>query len=497
MTRYGYPSDSNIYIAVLYAEKDKTFWEGLERHMAVLATRYQNVRIWSVNDIELGNDINNSIRTELQRADITLLLLSVDFINDQMVNDETMRLLERFSSHKEGERFIMPVLVNYIYGWKDFYDDHFDMEHLRVFDAVESSAGNKDKTYNKITASVAEFVEEINAKAIKIIIPTWVGFLGGIKYNNGFENSQETSLYRKYQRTIQFELNDNLDQACRKWVNGDANLIWATIDRVPYLLEKLQEYRPKVVFLVAWSNGTDQIIAKKDIKSIKDLKNKRIAFPLDSPARAFLLYVLHNHGLTEKDIIEVPRPHENLDLMGERFPDNHEVDAMVLWRPYLDPCLGREDLNVLAHTAQYPQVISDVLIASEEYIDLNREELITLLNGWYKENQAIVSEPVYQDEAIKVLLDSIVLPLPKIIPHPIQESLKDTLQGHFEKSLADIHLCGIEENLAYFGINTGQEGTGAYHYNTFMDIFYPEQKDEPKYQWEYILDTSIIEALST
>ena len=86
MTRHGYPSDSNIYIAVLYAQKDLAFWEGLERHLAALVTRFRNVRIWSVQDIELGNDINNSIRDELRRADITLLLLSVDFINDDVLN---------------------------------------------------------------------------------------------------------------------------------------------------------------------------------------------------------------------------------------------------------------------------------------------------------------------------------------------------------------------------------------------------------------------------
>ena len=51
-----------------------------------------------------------------------------------------------------------------------------------------------------------------------------------------------------------------------------------------------------------YSAGADGLIAKSDIKSVKDLKGKNVAIELGGSDHLFLLKCLENAGLTTKDV---------------------------------------------------------------------------------------------------------------------------------------------------------------------------------------------------
>lgn len=488
--------DANIHIAILYAHADEPFWVGLERHISVLLARHKNVSIWSVKDADLGVNPRKALHDELKRADISLLLLSADFITDEVINENTRQLFSTYAAHKEGERFIMPVLINHIYGWKDYYDEQYEIEHLKVFDAVSYNSDNQEQAFVRISKTLEEYIVAIHNKSIKIALPTWVGFVGGIKYNNGLNRSESTPLFQKYGRTIQYTLNDNIDDVCSAWLKGDANLIWATIDRLPYVIDKLKAFHPKVIFLAAWSNGADMIIGKAPIKKIEDLKGKRIAYPLDAPSRTFLLYVLNQAGLDLANITELPHKHENLDLLAQKFIKDDNIDALVLWSPYADICLnGLPGIKLLAYSGEYPQLISDVIIASQDYIDLNREELVYLFQGWLEETDAFTADKNKQKAAIQVLIDAIVNPIPRIIPFRIKKSLESSLRSYFEHSLAKIHISNLVDNQSYFGIGTSEKGAGQVYYEQFLQLLYPDFQKELAFEWEQIMDLSILKSI--
>ena len=61
----------------------------------------------------------------------------------------------------------------------------------------------------------------------------------------------------------------------------------------------------KVVMPVDFSNGADAIVAEKSIKTIADLKGKKVAYPFSSIDNLLVVFALNKVGLKETDIQSV------------------------------------------------------------------------------------------------------------------------------------------------------------------------------------------------
>jgi ABC-type amino acid transport substrate-binding protein len=486
----------NIHIAVLYAEADSKYWHELERHINLLTKMHRNVRIWTVMDIELGRVVSQEIRDELRRADITLLLLSADFAYEKIFDEETRILLDAYARRRNEKRFIMPIIVK-DFLWRDHYDDNFDIEKLKFFDKIVQGPEEREKVYKEIAERLNSYIAEINSETMHFIIPTWVGYIGGIMYNNGFVRSDKTGLFQKYKRKLNFSLNDETDEVCNAWLAGEAHLIWSTIDRLPYILNRLKDRRPRILFQASWSNGADAIIARGEIKKVADLKGKRVAYPYGTPAHTFLKHVLNENGMDMFDIAHIPQKQTDLDQITKSFINDPAIDAVVLWSPYIEACLDEAPKSkIIAHTGRYPNLIADVVVASKDFIDLNREELSEFFKGWLEHIHRFVKEKSHQKDAVEVLINAILQPLPSIIPSRIRESLVESLNNYFEQSLKKVHLCTYEDNLRFFGIRTDKPGEGEALYKHFLNLLYPELAKNIDMQWDTIVDPTVLELIA-
>ncbi|MCB0643215.1 MAG: ABC transporter substrate-binding protein [Phaeodactylibacter sp.] len=485
--------EKNINIAVLYASSDVSFWQELEKHITLLLKIHANVRIWTVKDVELGMEVSATVREELEQADVTLLLLSADFAYEEVFDDETRILLDHYARQKSGKRFILPVIVR-DYIWRTHFDRHYDIEKLKVFDEIAEEPENRERVYRQVTELLGQYIEELNAQSIQFSIPTWVGYLGGIMYNDGFVKNRTTDLYKKFGRTLRFELNDEIEEVCKAWRSGEADLIWSTIDRLPQVLNQMKELRPKVIFQASWSNGADAVIARNGICSLEELRGKKVIYPYETPAHTFLKYVMKEAGLDTFDIVHLPQKIADLDLITKTFIADKSIDAMTIWSPYLEVCLNEvPDAEIIAHTGDHPNLIADVVLASEDYIDLNREELVEFFSGWCREISRFTLDPFYRQGGMGILVDAIIRPLPSIIPSKIRDSLVEALTTYFSSSLEKVHLCSYNDNLRFFGIPGAEVIPGQLLYNRFLELQFKEFQHLPDMQWEQFIDTSIIE----
>ncbi len=492
---------TNINIAVLYAKEDEAFWQELEKQFASINARYENVRIWTATDIEVGGEVERQLKEQLRRADITLLLFSPEFVNDEIIDQEVRDLLStyaRFSSsesYREEERFIMPILLNHLYGWDDIYDDHFDIENLRVFDKIPEQEENRSEIYQNIAQSLEDYIERVNAKAVQIALPTWIGFIPSIMYNGGFARNAQTPLYKKYKREVHFQLNDHLDQNCNELLSGQIDMMWCTIDRLPLVADRIKDIQPRVFYQASWSNGADAILARERIQSVEELRGKKVLYPKDSPSHTFLNFVLQENSVQPEEVTAIPQQHTDLDLLTKRFVNDESIDALVLWSPFVEACITEgENIKVLVDSASYPNLIADVLITSQEYLNLNREEVTMLLKGWFGEVEHFQSDEFYKGKAIGVLVEAIIKPLPSIIPSSIRASLEESLTDYFEQSLKKVHLCSLQDNYRFFGMD-GKEGVGKVLYNQFLNWQYPQLAQQPELRWERLVNTGFLERL--
>jgi hypothetical protein len=491
-------NSKNINIAVLYAEANSDYWSEMERHLNLLVRRHQNVRVWTVRDAELGSVVKQEIREELSQADITLLLLSADFAIENVFDEETRILLANYARHAGQGRYVVPVIVQ-DFLWRDYFDDTYDLEKLKFFDRIVQNPENREAVYKEITRELSRYIDEINARSLNCVIPTWVGFLGGIMYNNGFIANQKTTLYQKFKRTLRFQLNDSVDATCKQLQAGEANLIWATMDRLPSVLHKLRDRQPRVIAQVSWSNGADAIIARNGIKSVAELKGKKIIYPYDSPAFTLLKYILREAGMDTFDVEHLMQKNVDLDIISKTFIHDTTIDAIVLWSPYVEACLAEAtDAQVIAHTGDYPGLIADVMIATEEFIRVNKEELVTFFAGWFDEIERFNADDLYKIGSLGVLVEAIIRPLPTIIPTQIKRDLMDALRGYFQSSLEKVHLTSLADNESFFGLDSdATDSPAALLYRQFMEFQFPEYLTDPDMQWDRVVDTAVLREVRT
>src|SRR5687768_10736488 len=83
-----------IHVFVSYAREDEVLKDELLKHLAPLK-RSGALAVWHDRDLEAGAPLPQ-IEAELDRADVVLLLLSVDYIaSDELHDREMMRAIGR------------------------------------------------------------------------------------------------------------------------------------------------------------------------------------------------------------------------------------------------------------------------------------------------------------------------------------------------------------------------------------------------------------------
>ncbi|WP_297840977.1 ABC transporter substrate-binding protein [Pseudomonas sp.] len=157
----------------------------------------------------------------------------------------------------------------------------------------------------------------------------------------------------------------------------------------------------KIVMLLDQSMTADAVIAGPEIKSIKDLKGKDIAFEEGTTSDILLHTALARAGLQWSDINPVPMPASTAGgaLIAGRVP------VAVTYEPYLTAARQQNPkLNLLFSGKDQPGIVSDVLVVREDVIKKRPGQVQALVNAWgdavthYRANtiadRAIISKAV-------------------------------------------------------------------------------------------------------
>ncbi len=173
-------------------------------------------------------------------------------------------------------------------------------------------------------------------------------------------------------------------------VDGIANVVDATISyRVPGV-------NYKIVVAMDDSLGGDGIAASNSIKTIADLKGKKVAYETGATAQFFLNVQLHKAGMTEKDITHV-------DMLGSDAGAAllaGQVDAAVTYEPYLSQLRTSATTHVLLDTSTAPGLIIDVLLFSQKVIDQRPDDIKAVVRAYYKALDYLKQNP---DDAVKIM----------------------------------------------------------------------------------------------
>src|SRR4051812_7521648 len=134
-----------------------------------------------------------------------------------------------------------------------------------------------------------------------------------------------------------------------------------------------------IVMLTDYSNGNDMIVAKPGIKSIKDLKGKKIGLEVGVVEHLMLLNALKKNGLTEADVTIVNTP----TGQTPQVLASGQVDAVAAWQPNAGQALKAVAGSTAIYTsADEPGLIYDTITVTPQSLAQHRGDWVKLAALW-------------------------------------------------------------------------------------------------------------------
>ncbi|MEG4293958.1 ABC transporter substrate-binding protein [Microcoleus sp. D2B6] len=133
----------------------------------------------------------------------------------------------------------------------------------------------------------------------------------------------------------------------------------------------------QAVMVVDESTGADVVVAQSDIKTILNLKGKKLGANLGSFSEVFVTEMLKTSQLTSDDVrlvkvdaLEVPQRLQN-----------NAIQAGHTWEPYLSEAL-KLGAHILFTSKQTPGLILDAIAFRGEVIRDRPEDIRAFVRGW-------------------------------------------------------------------------------------------------------------------
>jgi NitT/TauT family transport system substrate-binding protein len=135
----------------------------------------------------------------------------------------------------------------------------------------------------------------------------------------------------------------------------------------------------RIVAIVDTSDGADAIIAQPEIKTIADLKGKRIGTKLGSFSEMFVIEALKANGLTPDDVMLTNTPAEQI---VDRL-QSQELQAGHTWEPFVSESKMQQK-RVIFTSHQTPDLIPDILLFSEDVLRDRPQDVRAFIRAWFQ-----------------------------------------------------------------------------------------------------------------
>lgn len=359
-----------------------------------------------------------------------------------------------------------------------FFGGRYILNNTGLGASIKDKAAEAGIETNNDQGSSSRSNTDLDPNTIRVQLVSWGGYAPGLYFNEGAAANMNSRFYKDYGFKVDFKLENDLINALNAWTAGEYDIAVQTTDAFPLYTsaDDINAMGPKAFMQVDWSRGGDAIIVKRGINSINDLKGKRIAVAVPSPAQTLLISSLEAAGLKYTDV-SVVKTTDNIKA-AELFKSN-DVDAAVVWSP--DDMLATQTVpgsKVLLTTKDQSHIISDIFFAKESYLNANREKVQQFYEGWMK-GLTELKEPSNYDKAARYLAE-----LNGIGP--------DDAKGMME----NVYWTNHGDNMNFFGLNPSYKGVKGQELYEKMAKKFVETGDAEKVapSWRSAIWTSAITA---
>jgi NitT/TauT family transport system substrate-binding protein len=154
-----------------------------------------------------------------------------------------------------------------------------------------------------------------------------------------------------------------------------------------------------MIMLTDYSNGNDMIVGKPGIKSIKDLKGKKVGIEVGVVEHLLLLHAMQEAGMKEKDVTLVnAKTNETPQVLS-----SGQVDAIGAWQPVSGEAMkGLPGSKPIYTSAKAPGLIYDVLAVNPTSLKARKDDWAKVIKVWDRVVHYI-DDPKTQADAVKIM----------------------------------------------------------------------------------------------
>jgi NitT/TauT family transport system substrate-binding protein len=193
-----------------------------------------------------------------------------------------------------------------------------------------------------------------SSEPLKVTLPTWTGY-------GPLFLAKEKGFFEKNGIDVELSIVEGLAERKQALASGKIDGMATALDVQVTLAAS--DIPVNVVWVLDDSYGGDGILVKNEIKDIKDLKGKTMAFEVGSTSHMLALTALKQGGLTEKDVEVIQM---SAGDAGAAFAAG-KVDAAVTWEPWLSKG-SQANGKILLTTKDLPGIIVDTISFKEDVI---------------------------------------------------------------------------------------------------------------------------------
>ena len=258
---------------------------------------------------------------------------------------------------------------------------------------------------------------------LRVIYNLWSGnFPIAIAHEKGFFQQQGVKVEPVYI--------ENYIQSISAFSGGKSDAIATSIGSIMNIIGKNPDVQ--IILATDQSAGADVLVVQSDIKSMNDLKGKRIGTKLGDFGELFVTTLLEKNRLTTDDVTLVNVEPESVPARLE----SGDIQAGNTWEPYTSQAV-KAGAQVLVSTKQTPGLLPNVIAFRTSVLRDRPKDIQAFIRAWFQAQDYWKNNP---EETNAVLAKKLNLKPEEVSTdgvqlYTLQDNLKAFTPGFTKESL--------------------------------------------------------------
>jgi NitT/TauT family transport system substrate-binding protein len=231
---------------------------------------------------------------------------------------------------------------------------------------------------------------------VNFALNVWAGWGPIIFANDGFAAGKTWKTQDGDEFKVELVLMDDPIVMRDAYSTGDVHIGWGTLDMLPLFMDafvneqgKPEDTRvmPRVFQQVDWSNGGDGIVVRENIKTVADLRGKRIGLARNSPSHYFVLNMLVAGGVQPADLDM--SFYKTAFEAARAFYQEKDMAGAASWSPDIYNLANVRGNRMLVTTKTANKLITDIWFARADFATDHPQIIEALVRGIFDGMEAL------------------------------------------------------------------------------------------------------------